>query len=98
MYEVNFKSLQKVVQRHVNQLHNHSTLDFNIDIGWNLSSTPNLNVELNTGTPETPNAPGNLSVSQSHYSSRTHNAQILLWYLHLLLTNLRGGIAFVFLC
>ena len=33
MYELKLEKLHKVVQRHVNQIRNRSTLDFDMDIG-----------------------------------------------------------------
>ena len=63
MYELKLEKLHKVVRRHVNQIHNHSTLDFDMDIGRNMTNTPNRNVKSNTDTP------GNSSVPQSRYSS-----------------------------
>ena len=41
MYELKLENLNKVVRRHVNQIHNCSTLDFDIDIGRDVSNTPN---------------------------------------------------------
>ena len=66
MYELKLENLHKVVQKHVNQIRNHSTLDFDMDIGQDMTNTPNRNVESNTDTP------GNSSVPQSHYPSQIH--------------------------
>ena len=63
MYEVKLENLQKVVRRHGNQIHDLSTLDFDMDIGRDLANTSNKNVELNTSTP------GNLSAPQPRYPS-----------------------------
>ena len=64
MYELKLEKLHKVVRRHVNQICNRSTLDFDIDIDRNMINTPNRNVESNTDTP------GNSSVPQSRYPSQ----------------------------
>ena len=60
--------VQKVVRRYVNQIRKRSTHDFDMDIGRDLTNTPNENVELNTSTP------GNLSTPKPHYPSRACSA------------------------
>ena len=50
------------------QIRNHSTLDFDMDIGQDMTNTPNKNVELNISTP------GNLSVPQPCYPSHACSA------------------------
>ena len=66
MYELKLEKLHKVVRRHVNQIRNRSTLDFDMDIGQNTINIPNRNVESNTDTPR------NSSVPQSPYPCWIH--------------------------
>ena len=68
MYELKLENLHKVIRRHVNQIRNHYTLHFDMDIARDMTNTPNRNVELNTGKS------GNSSVPQLHYPGRICSA------------------------